>query len=295
MSYPAYLKQPSDAGHEALRQFIYTPIEEAINLLDSRQQQAHLKLLDFYVPEPLNPYSHWEYRQHPQTAVMFRQIATPNHEMRRVVKLCEKHQLNLLILSFQEDKFISHNSCKHALGRMGFFEGLGRHGGKKIRYSTIINFNQYNGRLMRECQTLRGQPLMKFHHDLLFQEFKQLSANNVVECSDWFIQQRAQTGNLYRAFLKLFLKHAILIETFVLSDSELDFTLTRVLPAFQEIVNAFGIKPLIVNADTEQLEDDDYHLYAANNLPPPEDDDYWLFYPGHLHALAPEDRRIIIR
>jgi hypothetical protein len=81
----------------------------------------------------------------------------------------------------------------------------------------------------------------------------------------------------------------------VLNDSELEFTLTKVLPAFQEIYSTFGIKPLIVNADTEKLDNDDYIVYTSNDFPPTEDDDYWLYYPAHLHALAPEDRRIIIR
>ncbi|MCX7088847.1 MAG: hypothetical protein NTV00_12450 [Methylococcales bacterium] len=263
---PAVQYSAQQTDHDSLRQLIYTPIEEAIRLLDARQKLPQLELLDFDVPEALT---------HPRTVIMFRQIATPNHEMRRAVGLCEKYQLNLLILSFQDDKFSSHNSCKHALGRMGFFNGLGRHGGKKIRYSTIINFNQYNGRPFRECETFRGQSLMKFHHDLLLQEFPQLNTNNIVECSEWFIRHREKTGNLYRSYLKLFLKHAILFETFLLSDSELDFTLTRALPAFREITEEFGIKPLIVHSETLELEGDDF----------------WQLYPDHLHQFAPHDRR----
>ena len=116
---------------------------------------------------------------------------------------------------------------------------------------------------------------MKFHHDLLLQEFPQLNTNNIVECSEWLIRHREKTGNLYSSFLKLFLKHAILFETFVLSDSELDFTLTRALPALREIINEFGIKPLIVHSEAPELEGDDF----------------WQLYPDHLHQFAPHDRR----
>lgn len=259
-----YLKQQHD--HDALRQYIYTPIEEAIQLLDARQKQKHSELFDFDVPEVL-------YR--PRTAIMLRQVATPNFEMRRVVALCDKHQLSLLILTFQEDKFSAGNDCKHALGRMGFFGGIGRHGGQKIRYSTIINFNECNGRPLSECQTLRGQSLVKFHHNLLLQEFPQLSADNIVDNSDWIIRHSSKTAGLYVANLKLLLKHAILFETFVLSGSEMDFTLTKFLPAFQKIVDTFGIKPLIVCSDT----------------PDREGDEYWQLYPDHLYEFAPYDRR----
>lgn len=291
MAHPFDTRSLSHDSQQALRQYLYTPMEEAIQILQQRQKLNHLKPLDFMVPEPLQPNYQWGSPQSSKTAVMFRQIATPNHEMRRAVKLCEKYQLNLLILSFQEDKFISCNASKHALGRMGFFDGLGRAGGKKLCYSTILNFNQFNGRALRECQTFRGQPLIKFHHDLLLSEFQQLRSENLFECSHWFIQQRREVGNLYRAFLKLFLKHAILLETFVLSASELAFTLKKVLPAFQEIDANFGMKPLIVNADTESLDDDVWLQDVNSDRPPPEDDDYWLHYPSHLHALAPYDRR----
>jgi hypothetical protein len=269
---PGYLNQQS--MYKAIRQFLYTPIEEAIDILDTRQKQ-HIELPMFDVPEPLRFPFYQGYKPYPYTAILCRHIATPNHEIFRVKELCEKYQLNLLILSFQEDKFSSNNACKHALGQMGFFEGFGRKGGKKIRYSTIINFNQFNGRSLRECKTCRGQPFVKFHHDLLLQELPGLSYKNIYDNSEWFIRHRKKADNLYREYLKLFLKHTILFETFVLSGSELDFTLKKVLPAFQEIVDNFGIKPLIVRSDAPDMEGDDY----------------WQLYPKHLHEFAPFERR----
>ncbi|WP_394754473.1 hypothetical protein [Crenothrix sp.] len=259
---------------KTLREFLYTPIEEAIGILHARQkQQLAIPFLD--VPEPLRVFSEWENKTYRPTAVMFRQSATPNFEMDRVLGLCEKYQLDLLILTFQEDKFSPNNNCKYALARMGFFEGLGRQGGKKISYSTILNFNQYNGLPLGECKTFRGQPFMEFHHGLLMQEFPQISINNISDISEWFIRNHIKTGNLYQANLKLFLKHAILFETFVLSGSELNFTLKKVVPAFQEIIDTYGIKPLIVNSEDPDMEGDDY----------------WQLYPKHLHQFAPYDRR----
>lgn len=260
----------------ALRHLLYTPIEEAIRLLDSRKKNVHLKIPDFDIPAQLHPNSKWEHKlPHPHTAIIGRHIGTPNHEMHRVIALCEQHQLNLLIMLFQEDKFSSNNACKYALGRMGFFEGFGRQGGKKIRYSTIIDFNQYDGRPLRECQTFRGQSFLNFHHNLLFQTFPQLSTDNLFECSDWFVSLHNDSGTFYQAMLKIFLKHAILFETFVLSGSELEFTLKNVLPALQKITDDFGIKPLIVHSEA----------------PETEGDDYWQLYPAHLHEFAPYERR----
>lgn len=281
----ASIQQPtqqfeSNDKFNGLRQLLYTPIEEAIPLLDSRKKQSHLKLPDFDIPAQLQPDSKWAYKlPHTHTAAIIRHIGTPNHEMHRVMALCEQYQLNLLIMSFQEDKFSPNNACKYALGRMGFFEGLGRQGGKKIRYSTIMDFNRYNGRPLRECRTFRGQPFLDFHHELLFQTFPQLGSDNLFECSEWFIHLRNESGNFYQTMLKLFLKHAILFETFVLSGSELDFTLKKVLPVFQEIIDDFGIKPLIVQSDD----------------PATEGDDYWQLYPEHLHEFAPYERRKTVR
>jgi hypothetical protein len=266
------LNQASD--YDAIRRYIYTPIEEAIYLLDSRQKQ-NLELPYFDVPEPLLGHLKAKDKPYRHIAIMFRQIATPNYEMHRVVELCDKYNLNLLILTIKEDKFCAGNACKHALGRMGFFEGLGRKGGKKIRYSTIIDFNKFNGHPLQECKTFRGQSFVEFHQNLLFQDIPQLNTENIADCSEWFLKQRDITCNWYRANLKLFLKHAILFETFVLSGSELDYTLTYILPAFQEIINVFGVKPLVVHSEA----------------PDREGDEYWQLYPDHLYEFAPYDRR----
>lgn len=259
------------ADYNRLRQYIYTPIEEAIRLLDARRQ---LKLPAIDMPAPMLHHPVWgDNSRH--LAVMFRQIATPNYEMRRVVELCGQYNLDLLILTIKEDKFCANNACKYALGRMGFFAGLGRQGGKKIQYSTIIDFNRFDGHPIHECKTFRGQSFIEFHQNLLYQDIPQLSTTNVADCSPWFLRQQALTGNWYRANLRLFLKHAILFETFLLAGTELDYTVTKVLPAFQEVMDTFGIKPLVVRSDTPELEGDDY----------------WQLYPEHLQGFAPYDRR----
>lgn len=256
--------------HDDLRRFLYTPIEEAIELLKARQKQD-LKLPDFDIPEPLR---FWKDKPR-LTAILARNIATPNYEIRRIVELCEKYQLELLIMTFQEDKFSSNNACKYALGRMGFFEGLGRNGGKKIRYNNVVNFNQSDGHTLRDCKTFRAQSLVKFHQDLLLQEFPHLGPDNIFDNSEWFIRHGTKTGNFYLENLKIFIKHAILFETFVLSGSELEFTMTNVLPAFQETIDNFGIKPLIVHSEDPNMEGDQY----------------WQLYPPHLQALSHYDRR----
>lgn len=261
--------------HDDLRRFLYTPIEEAIELLEARQKQD-LKTLDIDVPEFLLAHYQGVYKIPVRnTAIIFRQIATPNYEMHRVSALCDKYNLNLLIFTINEDKFCTANTCKYALGRMGFFEGLDRRGSKKIRYRAIIKFAQYDGQLLRECKTCRGQSFVEFHHALLLKELTQLNHDNITDCSKWFLKQRDLTENWYLELLKPFLKHAILFETFMLSGRELDFTLTKVLPAFQEMIDTFGIKPLIVRSDTEEMEGDDY----------------WQLYPAHLYDLVPYDRR----
>ncbi|MEQ1635965.1 MAG: hypothetical protein ABL903_04685 [Methylococcales bacterium] len=281
MSFEEYLHQQPNYLHskgyscppeyEPLRQVIYTPLEDAIHLLHARQQQKPaIDIPGLELPQGVTQ---------PRTAILFRQIATPNHEMHRVVKICDTYKLNLLILTIQDDKFTTENTGKYALGRMGFYEGIGRQGGKKIRYSSIIDLNQCNGRPFQECITYRGQSLVEFHHNLLLQEFPQLSPSNIIDCSEWYRRHSRRKGNAYREMLKLFLKDAILFETFLFSGKEREFTLNKVLPAFQEIVDTYGIKPLIVHSDTHELEGDDY----------------WQYYPEHLRSFAPYERRKIPR
>lgn len=144
--------------HQSLRNYIYTPIKTAVKLLDDRKE---LILPDIEMPDFLKAYFDGLDNPYQHTAIIFRQIASPNFEMRRVIELCEEHHLNLLVLTIKEDKFSTRNLCKYALGRMGFFEGIGRRGGKKISYKNIIDFNRYDGTLLRECNTFRGQSFME--------------------------------------------------------------------------------------------------------------------------------------
>ena len=69
--------------------------------------------------------------------------------------------------------------------------------------------------------------------------------------------------NYYPAFVSLFLRHAILFETFVLQqDAEREFTRDIFMPEFQSLFESTGLRPLVVPAEREDWEGDDFwHLY----------------------------------
>ena len=211
------------------RRFIYTPLALAVEELQARQFSGLLDDLSrdglLNVPPAL---------KHPRAAVLFRQIGTPNYEMHRVVSLARQHDLHLVIWEYHADRFLARNPCKHALGRMGFFGGVGRNGGRKIRYANVIDFNRYDGAALSEVRTVWGQPLIEFHREILLAEYPQLSAENFFDASAWFKSHGGAARSYYKAFTMLFIRHAILFETFMLEGEELQFTRDIFLPALHD-------------------------------------------------------------
>ncbi|MFO1434976.1 MAG: hypothetical protein U1F34_00855 [Gammaproteobacteria bacterium] len=257
----AAVKRPQRPYND-LREAIYTPLEDAVAMLDRRQSMGLLPDLDsagfLDVPAVL---------KQPRMAVIFRQVGTPNHELMRAMALAQRVGLNLVVWEYHADRFLNRNACKHALGRMRFHHGVGRNGGRKTQCMNVIDFNQQDGRRMDAVQTLWGQPLIEFHHQLLQVSFSEKSTPQLFDASAWFARHGGRASMYYKAFAMLFLRHAVLFETFMMEGAELAFTREVFLPAVNDLVAAFGVRPLV--ARIEDIET--------------EGDDYWLSYPGVLH------------
>jgi hypothetical protein len=251
--------------HDDLRNHIYTPLEDASALLDRRQAGRLLPDLDS--PGFLDIPSHL---QQPRMAVMFRQVATPNHELQRAMALAARVGLQLVVWEYHADRFLTRNACKHALGRMRFHHGIGRNGGRKTQHVNIIDFNASDGLCLDAVETLWGERLIDFHHHLLDTHFRPGDGPRLFDASSWFARHGGRARSYYRAFTMLFIRHAVLFETFVMDGSELDFTQEVFLPAFNDLVTAFGIRPLIVRIEDIETEGDDY----------------WLSYPGTLQETV---------
>lgn len=239
---------------ERFADYVYTPLKEAVETL--RIRQAHqLFARDKTIAGAPVP---WTLRRANPVGVLFRQIGSPSYETRRVVRLAQQHGLSLIIWEFHADRFLTRNRCKIALGRLGFYAGLGRNGGRRIQYVPVFDLDAENGRPLRNINTFRGEPLIDFHHKLLAAECPEVAADALFDASDWFATQGGSARHYYAAFTSLFLRHAILFETFVLHGSECDFTREVFLPGFQALYQQTGVKPLIVPSEREDWEGDDF-------------------------------------
>lgn len=244
------------SDRDAFNAFVYTPLNEALSELDSRQKKIGLtekvkKLLPAGVPDILLK----------KSAVLFRHVATPNYETRRFINIIDAiDELKPVVWEYLSDKFTSNNECKHALGKMHFHYGAGKKGGQKINHLTIIDFNKYNGSKISEVKTLDDKYLADLHHDLFCKVYPKIKESSFFDSSDWFKKSGENAKNYYKHFLALFIQDGILFENFMLNVKEIDFVKDIFLPAFIEVLIRTGEKPLIVSLLPTDIEGDMFWL-----------------------------------
>jgi hypothetical protein len=234
----------------------YCPIEDAADQLRSRCVVSSLRTesaLERHLSA--RPY-----------AVLFRQVATPNYELHRFVDLASAAGLTPLVLEFHQDKFVTRNAIKYSLGRMGFHAGTGKKGGPRIRFLSVADLPAADGRQLCHAVTRWGQGLVSFHHELLSSR-PVLRGVELFDGSDWFLSHNGGAGEYYADFLSLFVRHAVLFESFLYSPQERQFTTEVVIPAFAAASARHGCRPLVCRLDPADSE----------GLP------YWLQYPDELH------------
>lgn len=238
--------------------FIYTPLEKAVEEISRRSSNMEFirnlkESLPIDIPKPM---------KNKKTAVMFRQIATPNYEFRRFVSIIDSLEgFDPLVFEYFKDKFTDNNEYKYYLGMMPFFCGRGKKGGEKICLLNIIDFNSSRGKKISEIKTIWGETLIEFHHTLINHLYRDKMVNlTLFDASEWFSRNGGKAANYYQNFLALFLKDAILFENFMLDVKELSFTRDIFLPAFISVFNKYREKPLIVALAPTEVESDTFWM-----------------------------------
>lgn len=235
--------------------FPYTTLAEAVALLHARRAAAPLTngslLAERLAAKPC--------------AVFSPHIATPNFELARFVSLASSAGLAPLVLEFQ-DKFVTCNPAKHALIRMRFYGGIGRNGGPRNRVLTVADLNAADGTPFCQTTTSWGQGLIPLHHELL-RSRPELSGVEIVDGSPFFLAHSGGARGYYPEFFSLFIRHAILFESFLHTPSEQQFTSGVAIPAFKATCERHGCQPLICRLDP----------------PGREGDPYWYHYPDELY------------
>lgn len=185
---------------------------------------------------------------------MARQLATPNHENRRFLLLAKEHGLHPVFLEYFDDKFTSNNKYKHSLGQLHIQNKISKKGHECIEKINVINFNEANGKKLKEVETLWGESLIKFHKKL-FNAYG-LKGFSFFEETDWYEKNNEKPIEFYTNFFLLVTCFGILFENFLSSkdDAESNFTKEIVLPALEKAISLTGLKPLIVPIEPLDLE-----------------------------------------
>lgn len=243
------------SDREAFNAFVYTPFNSAIKEFKKRQQDEILRSKI----KPLLPHGVPEILHKQKSAVIFRQLATPNYEARRFISLIDAiDDLTPVFWEYHHDKFTSNNECKHSLGKMSFHFGRGKKGGSKINRANVIDFNTYNGKKIIDIQTKWGESLIDFHHELFKRAYPNITS--FFDGSEWFLKSGGHAKEYYKVFLLLFVQNGILFENFMLDEKELSFTKEIFLPAFIEVERLTGKKPLIVALAPTEIEGDHFWM-----------------------------------
>ncbi len=236
---------------------IYFTYEEAVDELKRRQSDTELikKIVDDLkeVPSALEIKS-------TINSVLFRQVATPNYETRRFIHLSDGGNLNPILWEYHSDKFVSNNEYKRSLGKIKFFFGEGKKGGKIIKQETIVDFNKFNGKTLKEVECINGKSLISFHKELLFDAYPHFPKGNIFDASDWFFSHGKKAEEYYVNFLKLFIVHGILFENFMLNKEEREFTENIFYPSYKKVCKEYGLKPVIVALEPTEIEGDEFWM-----------------------------------
>ncbi len=247
-----YNKIMSD--HDIFNQIVYTPLSEALRLLEERRNNPELVsqiqyLLNNDIPEIL---------KENKCGVQFRQIATPNNDLRHFVAITKENDLKPIFFEYLDDKFTSNNDFKHSLGQLRVQGSINKKDFYPVEKITIMDFNKHNGKKLKEVNTLWGEPLLDFHRKLFTADNYDLDNLTFYDASLWFKQHGEQPAKYYKDFFLLFICHGILFENFLLNDTDGEFSRNVVLPAIERVMNLTGLRPLVVPIGPIDMELDDY-------------------------------------
>ncbi len=237
---------------------VFTPLEEAIaEITVRRKNPALVAAVRKYLKDDIPP--HFDQAQ--PILYLCRHIATPNYEALRFIEIGKPTGLPLVIGEDHKGLFVGSNKLKRALGKLPILKGLTRHRDEIIEYSTVVNFSESQGYPFNEIKTFFDIPLIEFHHAL----FKEIypSRVTIADESAWIDRNhRNDLKEQYKRTLALLVAHGIMLESY--SPDEQRLVEAVLVPGFLEITEEFGVRPLICELITEELEEErDWNAYPS--------------------------------
>ena len=78
----------------------------------------------------------------------------------------------------------------------------------------VVDVQAAQGRPFETIQTVWGEPLVAFHHAMLFASFPLLPRAALWDASGWFRANGPSPSGYYRQFLSLFISGCVLFESY---------------------------------------------------------------------------------
>lgn len=252
--------------HFVFQKTFYTPVHEAAAIIKARFADKVLmaKVREYLGGEIL---AQIPFILKQPVALSFRHVATPNFEHSLFIKLATQISMQPLFWEYFDDKFTNNNQVKYSLGKCQVYFGMGKHGGEKIERHSIIDFNKANGHPISQVKTTFHTSLVQFHHALFLRAYPEYK-DSLFDASQVLHAWGDNAGEYYKKFMALFVCFGILFETFVPEDpSEAVFLDKVFIPAFHEVQEHFGLKPIIVSVlpDGEAM-DEFWYFYSPENF-----------------------------
>ncbi len=247
--------------HSILKERVYAHLSDALKLLEARRNDPELVkkiegLLNNDIPNIL---------QKRACGVLFRQIATPNKESGRFLSITRHYDLHSVFFEYFDDRFTPNNEFKHSLAKLKLNFGLGKKGGYKNKYLSIIDFNTNNGKKIKDVKTYKNENLIDIHREM-FKRYNDDSQIHFFDASTWYDCHGKTATEYYTNFLMLFVCHGILFENFLFNGKESEFTKEVVLPAINKVEELTGFKPLIVPLVPFDTEEDEYWYWLHHDV-----------------------------
>jgi len=218
---------------------MYWNPEEAIKELKRRQKDLDLvrKVDEFLrascpIPNGFNGF-------------LARHIATARLEDVQFEQKCKELSLCPITLEYLEDIFVPENPSKKRLVVLYVFEGYGKKGGPRLKKLVLADVEKYKGEPLKNIQTKKEELLLwKFHHrarDVIGLKGK------VIDISNW-LMEKGKAKEYYPYLFTATLTRGILFESFESPGFPdlLKFKEEVVIPAWEFVVQKFGMRPLIV-------------------------------------------------
>ena len=210
---------------------IYVSFDDVRGLTDTRPDALWPEALHRYLGGP--------------TAILARQVASPNYEMLWFTRLARRYGLRALIVEHSSDCFTVNNPTKHALVSLPIVTGRSRDGRTIFRRQKMLDPSAAEGQCLDQIVFRSGERLIDYHHRKL-REVLGPDAPDVLDLRDLLPAGFRGPSDYYVEFFKLLSGPLVLFEDFVVDDQTAAFFQSTVLPAWQAAVADTRRRPQII-------------------------------------------------